>query len=170
MTRCLFAQLTGLLVLGMFSSGCPNSLAPGCEPSEAPESMPSLELGWGAARFEALDDSALQLVRGSQGGIHLDLAVRARFLDGASPWAGRLTGHLDGAMAAQSEPSLRMRCNPVEDSLDAWAVRLVWDVEPEDLHGREVDLQAEVTDSSGVSLSVEVSDVLVEDPNLVEGR
>jgi len=154
----------GSAVLFLLLTGCEVEGVPGCAPGEGS----SLEIGTGHSAFVPLAGNApeLELVYGPQGGFHTDMALRARFLDPAEEWEGRFVGTLDGEMWAESQGQFDMRCNPEFDALDLWAVRLVWDALPDELHDQLVAISVEVIDSAGVSASTRVEGVRIVDPHV----
>ncbi len=126
----------------------------------------SLELGAGAASFEALTEGdEIELVRGAQGGYHIEIGLRATGIDASDLIAAELTGEIDGTQLATSKPWLQFRCNPDTGTWDAWGTTLIYDSTPEELDGQSTDVHVELTDVSGVDLSADLT-LTIEDPLL----
>jgi hypothetical protein len=161
----MHARFNAGLILGVAAcaaiAGCD---APGCEPNDEP----TLEIGKGLSEFTALDEGGreLELIHGTQGGFHTDIALQATGLDGSDAATARIIGTLDGDELAETRPYVDLRCNPRANAQQAWALRLIWDSTPEELDGAVVSIELEITDVSGTTLSVVATDVLIEDPNL----
>ncbi len=117
-----------------------------------------LTVGTGTGGFESLDDGDLwPLVYGPQGGVHLDVGIRAVDLDLDDLVAGQLEAEVDSRVVASSEPWLDFRCTG--DSLQSWGTRLIFEVDIGDVESeladRDVTVRAELTDRQGTSVSGE---------------
>jgi len=127
----------------------------GCSPAGPCEAGPSasIELGTGVDDFEEVPDPPTwELVYGAQGGVHLDVSVRARGLDANAPWRVAVTGVLDGAIRASNRetvPSPTCTGSAAEVS----GLRLIFDddVRPADLRV-PLDLSAVVADGEGTTV------------------
>lgn len=126
--------------------GCP---PPECRPGDAP----TLDLGKGLDAWNPLDADSerLEVIAGPQGGFHVELALRATFLDGEEAADVLLLGSAGGVSGSGSS-SVAWRCTESEPALDAWARLLIWNGEPEELHGQRAVMEARVTDATGVEL------------------
>ena len=146
--------------------GC-GSAGPGPD-NEACErdTAPSLELGAAADAFEPVEPgTAVELVHGSQGGYHIELAFRATGLDPSDLAAGTLEGWVDGSLMATSSPWLQFRCNPATGTYDAWPTILVYDAEePQSLDGVTTEVEALVVDASGAEFTASLT-LTIDDPN-----
>ena len=142
--RCLF-----LAVALAALSGClrPDACTPGDDPS--------VELGTGENEYVPLDpdDPVYQIVHGPQGGYHSVIGLEATHLDASDLLAADLAGTLDGEPVGDSAPWVQMRCNPRTDTLQSWGSFLIWDAQPADLHGREVEIEVALTDITGTTVT-----------------
>jgi hypothetical protein len=120
-----------------------------------PGGSPSLSLGQGELGFEPLGDgaSAAELIHGPQGGYHINIGLEASQLDASVPWEAHLQGWIDGELVGETYPWATMRCNRAVDALQAWGMLLVWDAEPEELHGKVTLVEASIVDASGTEIS-----------------
>lgn len=132
-----------------------------CDDPCKPGPEPTLELGTGELAFAPLSPDPVALVAGVQGGFHVDLAIRATYLEGRELMAGRAVGELDGVVVADGRPWFNLQCT--DDVQEATGLRLIADVAPEELAGRTLDVSIEVTDSRGVTVSA-AGQVPVEGP------
>lgn len=131
-----------------------------------PGTDPTLEIGTGERGFQPLGhDPTMEIVHGPQGGYHAAIALDATYLDASDLMLGVFEGTVDGEVVGHTEPWLQMRCNPRTASLQAWNALLVWDAEPEELHGKAATVDVTVRDTRGVEVSDSV-DVRLHDPNL----
>lgn len=128
---------------------------------------PTLEIGQGETLYEPLPDGVpeVTLVHGPQGGYHVLLALRARYLEPDQRVLAHLVGTVEGARLAESQPYLAFRCNGQTDALEAWNLYLIFDARPEDLDGRVVTVDASLTDALGTTVSA-TRDLLIDDPLL----
>lgn len=116
-------------------------------------STPTMALGEGAETYGPLaDGDTLDLVFGQQGGYHLELAVETTYLEADDLLAGFLTGTLDGEVVASGQPWFQLDCDATTDTQKATGLRLILEVEPEDVHDQTLDVVAEIGDSTGASL------------------
>lgn len=128
---------------------------------------PSLELGTGERGYVPLDevDNSLELIHGPQGGFHLLVGLQARHIATERDLEGSITGRIDGAVIATSEPFVTFRCNGPLDALQAWNILLIYDAQPEDLDGKQTFIEAELVDADGETLRA-TTEVAIYDPNL----
>lgn len=125
-------------------------------------------MGKGYLDFSPMDADGglIELVHGPQGGYHVLIALRARWIDASRTLTGRIEGELDGEVRATAEPYLDFRCNP-DGGLETWGTYLIWDATPEELDGRRVTIRAEVTDARGVTVAA-TAEATIHDPALHE--
>lgn len=152
-----------LLVAVVAGCAAPQPLPSGCLPGEG---EPELVVGKGLDEYVDIDEGgrSSELVHGPQGGFHIDLALQARHLDSSDAWSATLVGWLDEQVAATARPYLWATCDEQADALRTWGVRLIWNAVPEELDDRLVDVDVEVTDPAGTTLTARVEDLLIEDP------
>lgn len=123
-----------------------------------PQAEPTLEIGTGLKEFLPLQDGdPLPLIRGSQGGVHLELALRARGIDAGDLLGGEFQGSIDGENLATARPWVDFRCNKKVDTLDAWGFILVYEVDPPDVYGLNTLVTARVTDLLGTSVETSIN-------------
>jgi hypothetical protein len=118
-----------------------------------PGPEPTLVVGQGADTFAPLD-TPVPLVSGSQGGYHLDLAVRTTELDGRNLSAGTLEARLDDEIVADGSPWFQLTC--ADDVQEATGLRLIlddalWD-DPSRLVGAMLDVTVSITDARATTL------------------
>ncbi len=145
-----------VLVCGLTQAGC---LPRACQPGDSP----TLALGTGVEDFVPLaDPPTLDLVYGPQGGVHVDIALRATELDSSALWTIDLRGLVDGVVRGDARPQVEARCTPDVDALDVTGLRLVWhdDVTPADLAG-PVDVLVEVRDAAGREITASAQGVSI---------
>ena len=135
----------------------------GCTPGESP----SLSIGLGIDDYRPLRDGEdVPFVYGAQGGYHIELGLEASHLDAEEFVSGTFEGRVNGALIATAKPWLSFRCDPETDTQKSWGTLLIFDAQPADLHDRDAEIQAEVTDASGQTaqstLTVHLIDPLVE--------
>ncbi len=149
LTALGLALLTGC---GPTSQGCPVDVEP------------TLELGVGTDDFTPIDDAEFaELVHGSQGGYHIDLAFRAEGLNTKQLVQATGTGAIEGQDLGSLTAWLQFKCEaPVAEAV---AARLIFDAQPEDLDGRVVDIVVDLVDLDQTEFSASGS-VLIEDPTL----
>lgn len=135
-----------------------------CEPGDAP----SIRLGHGELEYIDLEpdgSTQVELIHGPQGGFHVNMALSATQLDTTTPWTVSLTGTIDGTQMGDTRPLATMRCNRNVDALRAWSLLLIWDAQPEELHGRTADIDAHIIDSAGTEMSTSAT-IEIWDPAL----
>lgn len=139
--------------------------APGpCSPGDTP----SLEIGQGATAFELCQDGAnFDLIHGTQGGVHILVALHAEDIDASEELEAELRAYMGegDTQVGASFPYLNMRCNQDAGGQQAWNLFLIFDAQPEELHQQSVRVEAEVTDASGVVVSAS-KDIVIHDPLL----
>lgn len=160
MKPAVIACVLGLLAT---ATGCGADCRPGSDP-------PTLEIGSGEERFESIDgdEPRLEIIHGPQGGWHGAVALDATGLDGGALMGSHMLGWIDGVLHADTQPWVNMRCNPRTGTLQSWNNLLIWDVPPEELHGRTAQIEVEVTDSDGRTADDTV-EVVLWDPLLDTG-
>ena len=142
MLLTLLASLACVSATGEDSDGDSDPCMPG--------GSPSVELGFGELAFEVLDEDApVELVYGPQGGYHVTMAIQGRYFDSEDFWEVQLSGWIDGVLVGYTAPYGAPRCNTAVGVLEATGLLLVWDAEPEDLHGRVAEVEAVVLDQLG---------------------
>ena len=168
--------MTRLLLL-LFLTGCAEEkpadtdTGESSEPAEVdpclPGDDPTLEVGHGELGFESLGDGTTEseLVHGPQGGYHSNIAIAATGLDPSHHWTVELEGWIGNERLGHTFPIAKMRCNRAAGTLQAWSLLLIWQAEPEELHGRSTDITVTTKDSSGTSISAEQS-LTIWDPSL----
>jgi len=157
------SRLVPLLPAVLLAACGPTADADGCLPDAG---EPSLVVGKGLHEYRDIDDGgrSSELIHGPQGGFHIDLALEARHLDASDAWSATLTGYLHDEVMAVARPYLWATCDEQADALRTWGVRLIWNTVPEELDDQLVDVDVEVTDPAGTTLSARVDDLLIEDP------
>lgn len=148
------------------------ALGPGCDPAANPGDpcsagdAPELEVGKGGLSFSPMDDGeAIELVHGPQGGYHVEVALRAKWIDASHTLLGHFEGEIDGQVLATAEAWLDFRCNGEAGALDSFGTLLIWDAVPEDLDGRTATIRVEVTDASDRVIAAS-AETVIEDPLL----
>jgi len=164
MGRIVFSLGT-VLGIGCMSDATDSGVAAKhpCEPGAGPSAI----LGVGELAYESVEDCGgmAELIHGPQGGYHINMALQAEYLDASAPWFVHLIGEIDGEVVGETKPYATMRCNQSVPALQAWALLLIWDAEPEDLHGKTAAVTAELEDASGTTLNLS-ADVVIYDPYL----
>ena len=128
---------------------------------------PWLALGQGEIAFEELTDEPLEIIHGPQGGYHVVLAVEAGHMDQSSWVYSVLEGRVDGELVAHTEPFVTLRCNADAGAQQGWNLFLIYEegVEPEQVHGTTMDVEATLTDQLGNTASAKAT-IDVWDPAL----
>lgn len=144
-----------MMLLWLLGCGSP------CDPGRDPEVV----IGTGDRAFVPLEDGdTVDIVYGSQGGFHVDLALDASHLDGTDVVSASFVGRLDGEDVAFAEPWFTLTCNPESRSQQAWGIRLIFDgLIPPELDGRSLEITGGVTDARGVRADAR-REVLLHDP------
>ncbi len=131
-----------------------------CNPPGAAE----LEVGHGAAgTFAPFADGAAQLVYGEQGGIHIDIGLRAQYLDVSGAFLSDIRGYIDGVEVAVGSGGTFFECLPDQSALVRTGIRLIFELNPADVDQRTVAVEAQYQDTQGVVVEANGS-VLVVDP------
>lgn len=147
-----------LIALGVLLAGC----APSDEACFA--DPPELELGVGLKDFRPIGKvGEAELVYGTQGGHHIDLAFLARGLHTRELVTGAGLGFVDGVHVGTMDGWVQFRCDADAGRAEAFGVRLIFDVPPSEIDGRDVEIEAELTDVDGLSASA-MGSVRVVDP------
>lgn len=130
-----------------------------------------MEIGHGYEFFEPLDSGPAELIHGPQGGIHITLGIRCAGLEVSEFADVTLHGEIDGQVVADHVQGAILDCE--EDLGDAGMAEAIWlsmifEVGPEAVHDRVVDMELTLVDSLGHMVSAQAS-TLVLDPLQVEG-
>lgn len=144
-----------MMALWLLGCGSP------CDPGRDPEVV----IGTGDRAYAPLSDGdAVDIVYGSQGGYHVDLALDGSRFDGDDVVSASFVGRIGGDDVAFAEPWFTLTCNPESGTQQAWGIRLIFDgLIPPELDGRALDISGQVTDARG--LTAEASrQVLLHDP------
>lgn len=151
-----------LALLVPLAVACTGGSPDGDDPC-GPGASPTLALGLGETSFTPIESGAdARLVRGPQGGVHLALAVDVTFLDPSEVVEAVITGTLNGAPAARSEPWVQLRCNPATSTLQGFDLRLIFDALPGDLGGQTTDVVVTLTDAGDREVSASATYMLVD--------
>lgn len=142
--------------------------AAGCRPCPI-SNDPTVEIGTGERRFEALDgeDPVFALVYGPQGGWHVPLGFRARgfdlsglgvvTVDGVGTIDGEVVATLDGAWAS-------FTCDRTSGDQFAWNTLLIFEVpDPAPLHRAALSVAVTLEDQRGVTADATI-DATILDP------
>ncbi|MGB0640580.1 MAG: hypothetical protein ACPGTU_14675 [Myxococcota bacterium] len=113
-----------------------------CEPGPDPE----IEIGHGELRFESIDseNTQVELIHGPQGGYHSNIAIRAAYIDPESSYKLELTGTIDDTVMGETVPWISFRCSRAANALQSTGSLLIWDAEPEELHGKVAHVRADL--------------------------
>ena len=130
-------------------------------------SNPTIVIGHGETEFLPLDGSSteVELVHGPQGGFHTNISLEATYLADTVAWETHLEGTIDGELVGETRPFADMRCNRSTNTLQGVGLLLIWDGQPEDLHGKTASVHATVTDSDGTVIEADAQYV-IHDPSL----
>lgn len=150
-------------------AGCVNTPQDSGVESEPclPGPAPTLEIGKGELAHVPVNEGGLQseLVHGPQGGYHVNVSLEATHLDASEPWDTELVGTIEGDVVGQSFPYANMRCNQSVPALQTWGLLLIWDAQPEDLHGKHAVVDVRVIDAAGVEVTA-TTEIEIWDPTL----
>jgi hypothetical protein len=138
------------------SAGC---LPPDCRPGDGL----TLQIGTGVEGFVALaEPPALELVYGPQGGVHVDISLRATQLTMSDLWAVGLRGVVAGVVRADVRAQVEPGCNVAVEAQEIVGLRLIWndDVSANDLLD-PVTVFIDVTDAAGSSVEASVEGVSI---------
>ncbi len=125
---------------------CDNPCKPGGEPE--------VEIGTGESAFAPLGPRT-ELVHGPQGGYHLLIALRMRYFDASTFLGADVIGTVDGEPLARTQPWLEATCEREPRALESAGTFLIYDGQPEDLHGLTTTIRVDVQDVSGHRASAE---------------
>lgn len=134
----------------------PMPCPPGVEPGE-------LEIGHGNGEFVPLDTGPAMLVHGRQGGFHIVLGVRAPGLDTIAAGTANLRGTIDGVVLADHPFVANLTCGDESVGAQALWINLILESTPAELHEKTVDIEVEIVDTAGASVSATAS-VMIVDP------
>lgn len=123
-----------------------------CEPG----GDPTLRIGTGTVSFEDVPDEGFELIHGSQGGFHIEIALEATHLAAEGQVGGTMTGTIDGEVMAQATPWLAFRCDADTRLISSGSI-LVYDATPEELHGQTTTVEVEVNDEAGTLVDATVT-------------
>jgi hypothetical protein len=142
-------------------------VATGCRDRCAPDDDPVVEIGWGEEAFEPLDadDPRMEIIHGDQDGYHVPIALDGTGLDRSELLGSHLQGWIDGVLRGDTQPWVRMRCNPDTRTLQSWNSRLIWTLGPEELDGKLAHITVLVRDVEGREATAE-ADVTLFYPGL----
>lgn len=157
--RTLLSSLPLFGLLGC--QGAPGDTADPCTPGPTPE----LEIGTGEYSYEDLGAAELELIHGPQGGYHVLLGLQARHLDTTQPSVGAIRGWIDGEQIGDAFPYLNWRCDVDSGAQQVWNLYLIWNAEPEEVHGETAEVAVELTDYAGQYLTAEAT-IHIYDPSL----
>jgi hypothetical protein len=131
-----------------------------CEAGQRKE----VEIGQGELAFEPItsETDRMTLIYGPQGGYHVVIAARARYLDATNFVAAYLRGKFDKDTVGETWPYIDFRCNAAEGSQDGVGMLLVFHPgeEPQDLHNKTLTVALEVTDLAGDVVSHEIKGLI----------
>jgi hypothetical protein len=110
---------------------------------------PQISAGHGELSYEEFDDGAdtsVELIHGPQGGFHSTIAVRGTHLELETAYHIRLVGTIDGVEMGWGTPYSLFRCNYHAGAQEYTGGLLIWDAQPEDLHGKVANVDITVLD------------------------
>ena len=109
---------------------------------------PTLTVGHGEHDFMPLlgIDTRVELIHGPQGGFHTNIALQAQYIDPTSSYRLLLEGTVGGDSLGYTVPLVEFDC--VEDGtrLESTGSFLIWDAQPEQLHGESAAITATLID------------------------
>jgi hypothetical protein len=118
--------------------------------------------GHGELSYEEFDsgaDTNVELIHGPQGGFHSTIAVQAHHLDLGVSYHIRLVGSIDGVEMGWGTPYSQFRCNYQARAQEYTGGLLIWDAQPEDLHGKVANVDITVLDPTEASADGGPTDV-----------
>lgn len=127
------------------------------------DGAPALAIGHGGGAFSAFDDGPAQLVYGDQGGVHIDVALRAEHLDLSGIFISDIRATLDGAAVAVGNGGGGFACDADTLYLLRDGIRLIFELAPASIHEQTFAVTAELTDSADL-VTMAYGEVLVVDP------
>jgi hypothetical protein len=109
---------------------------------------PTLTVGHGAMEFMEFNgsDTPVELVHGPQGGVHSNIALHARHVDQDSSYRLEIDGTVGDVEVAYTVPWVEFNCLEESDTLESTGALLIWDANPEALHGQPVSFTATLVD------------------------
>lgn len=122
-------------------------------PCPADAEPTAIEIGHGSGQFTALSSGPAPLVHGRQGGFHIVLGVRAPGLDTSGPGTAHLRGTVDGEVLADHPFVANLTCEDETIGAQALWINLVLESTPAQLHGKTVEIDVEIVDAQGASVS-----------------
>ena len=131
----------------------------GCEPG----GDATLSVGLGLDGYAPIaNGEEVPFVYGAQGGYHVELGLEATHLDAEDFVTGSFEGRIDGEVVATAKPWLSFRCDPETETQQSWGTLLIFDAQPPELHRVDAEIDAEVTDASGVVVRAEITIHLID--------
>jgi len=137
---------------------------------------PQILAGHGELSFKEFDagvDTEVELIHGPQGGFHSTIAVRAQQLDLGISYHIQLVGTIDGIEMGWGTPYSLFRCNHQVGAQEFTGGLLIWDAQPEDLHGKVanvditvIDPTHEAADGSTTVVAQDSAEYTIWDPSL----
>jgi hypothetical protein len=138
---------------------------------------PTLTVGHGDLEFMEITDpdTPVELIHGPQGGFHSNIALRAQFVDPNSSYRLELDGTIGEQPLAYTVPWVGFDCVENNTILESTGSFLIWDAQPEDLHGQTVAFTATLIDPhrlgtdgsvNGLRLVSDSAQYIIWDPNL----
>lgn len=121
-----------------------------------------LEVGHGVDEFVPFSEGPADLVYGNQGGIHIDIGLRAEYLDVSGPFLSDIRGYIDGVQVATGQRGSFFNCLPDQSGLVRTGVRLIFELNPVDVHNQTVTVEAEYQDTQGVTVNASGSVLVVD--------
>ena len=153
-------RLCGILsALGAMVLASPGCLPAGCRGGDEA----TLTLGTGVDAYQPLPTPpTLDLIYGPQGGVHLDVSLRASGLDLSALWDVEIRGLIGGVVRADTRPQVEATCDEDLALSELVGMRLILhgDVRPVDLMDG-IDVTARVTDGRDVTVEATVEDVTI---------
>jgi hypothetical protein len=171
---------TAWVFAGVFTSlaGCADESRPASSYHACIEGpQPTLTVGHGDRSFMEIHDSDTQveLIHGPQGGFHSTIALRAQHVEPNSSYRLELRGTVGERALEYTVPWVGFDCVEDNSSLESTGSFLIWDAEPEALHGQVVSFTATLidphrlgTDGSvdGLRLVSDTAEYTIWDPRL----
>lgn len=131
----------------------------------APGPDPTLEIGLGLGEYTPIPDGGeFPLIHGPQGGYHLEIGLRATFVDGSDLVSGELVGTIDGVEHARATPWVDLRCDDAGEALTSWGTLLIYDQTPDFLDGKTTVITARLTDLEGTTVEATSTFVIRDAP------
>jgi hypothetical protein len=128
-------------------------------------SIPTLEVGHGSSGFAPFSTGPASLVYGDQGGIHIDVGMRAEYLDVSGVFISEVRGYLGGEEVAVGQGGTILACRPDQQALERAGIRLVFDLSPTQVHMQTITVEASFQDTQSTTVMAS-GEVLVVDPTM----